>query len=253
MKLQKVVAVCGKGGVGKTVASGALVRIFAERGAHTLAVDADPAMGLSYILGLEADIKTLGNVREDLIKAARTNKDPDEVADSTDYLVLEALIETEKFSFLAMGRSLAKGCFCPVNSLLKDSVKKLARNYDVVLVDAEAGVEQINREVMAVVDSIVVLIDGSQRSLHSMELIRKIVEDLHMKAHVGVVMNRWKDGSDESIEQFSHLDIPLTAKIPDDEELHRNDALGKSIFDLPSDSPILESARRIADFVTEDR
>lgn len=244
MALGEVVAVCGKGGVGKTVASGTLVRVLAERGARVLAVDADPAMGLAYILGLQGDIRTLGNVREELIRSARTDKDPDGVAVSTDYLVLEALIETDIFSFLAMGRSLARGCFCPVNSLLKDSVRKLARSYDVVLVDAEAGVEQINREVMSAVDSVIVLIDGSRRSLHSMELIRQIMGDLDMKARMGVVLNRWKDGYD-----FSLPDVSLVGTIPEDEGLCRNDAQGRSVFDLSDDSPVLESARRIADFV----
>lgn len=252
MKLPKVVAVCGKGGVGKTVASGALVRIFIERGASILAVDADPAMGLAYILGLQADIKTLGNVREDLIKMARVNKDPDEVVDSTDYSLLEALIETESFSFLAMGRSLTRGCFCPVNSLLKLAVERLAKNYDVVLVDAEAGVEQINREVMSIVNSIIVLIDGSQRSLHSMELIRKIVGDLDINARMGVVMNRSRaSDSNEIIDQFAQLGILLAGVIPEDEGLRRSDTLGESIFNLPSDSTTLESVRRIADFVAE--
>ena len=76
---------CGKGGVGKTVVSGSLVRILSEKGHSVLAVDADPAMGLSFILGLQTNIKTLGNVREDLIEAARRRKSPDEVAESTEY------------------------------------------------------------------------------------------------------------------------------------------------------------------------
>lgn len=250
MVRQKVVAICGKGGVGKTVLSGALVRVLAERGVNILAVDADPAMGLSYILGLQADVKTLGNVREDLIRTARTNKDPEEVADATDYLLLEALIETEKFSFLAMGRSFSKGCFCPINSLLKESIRKLAGNYDVVLVDAEAGVEQINREVMSAMDSIVVIVDTSQRSLHSMGLIQEIAKDLGLEAEVGVVLNRCVNGeAGDAVKRVSTFGIPFWGMVPEDEGLRRNDATGKSIFDLPFDSPILESAKKVAGFL----
>ena len=102
MKKQSVIAVCGKGGVGKTVLSGILVRIMSEKGCNILAIDADPAMGLTYILGLDRNIKTLCNVKEDLIWTARSNKDPSEVASAVDYLVMETLIEAEKFSFLAM-------------------------------------------------------------------------------------------------------------------------------------------------------
>ena len=59
MKKKNVIAVCGKGGVGKTVTSGALVRTLAEMGQRVLAIDADPAMELSFILGLPTDIKTI--------------------------------------------------------------------------------------------------------------------------------------------------------------------------------------------------
>ena len=112
MKNKTVIAVCGKGGAGKTVLSGALVRVLGERSGSNsvLVVDADPAMGLSYLLGLPADVKALGNVRDELIAEARTTRNPDEIADMIDYLLLEALYETERFSFLAMGRSRARGC-----------------------------------------------------------------------------------------------------------------------------------------------
>jgi CO dehydrogenase maturation factor len=250
MKNARIVAVCGKGGVGKTVMSGVLVRVLSEEGARVLAVDADPAMGLSYFLGVPASIKTLGKVREDLISTARARRDPDEVAGATDYLLLEALRETEKFDFLAMGRSQTRGCFCPVNSLLKASIEKLAQNYDYVLVDAEAGVEQINREVMSDMDRIVVLVDGSQRSLRSMELIQQMAEDMHLKARVGVVMNRSKESDDNGLaKDMVPFKIPLWGVMREDEELRRNDAVGKSVFDLPPDSPVLQSARKAARFL----
>lgn len=247
MQKGRIIAVCGKGGVGKTVTSGALVRIIAEMGLKVLAIDADPAMGLSFMLGLEEDIKTLGSVRRDLIGTARSRQDPAAVADATDYLVLEALIETERFSFMAMGRSLAIGCFCPVNTLLKESVKKLAENFDCVVVDAEAGLEQINREVMAGVSHIATLIDGSQRSMHSLELIREITSQMKMAAGVGVVVNRWREHDRETIlKRVAATGLPIWGMVPENDVLRNNDALGKPIFDLDPESPVLTSARQIA-------
>jgi CO dehydrogenase maturation factor len=254
MKNKTVIAVCGKGGVGKTVLSGALVRVLGEGSGSNriLVVDADPAMGLSYLLRLPADIKALGNARDELIDRARTTGDSDEIVGMIDYLLLEALYETERFSFLAMGRSRSSGCFCPLNSLLKESIRKLAQNYDVVVVDAEAGLEQIKREVMSFVDKIVVLIDNSRRSEHTMEIITQMVADLKMKAQVGIVINRWRDSNEDVNRHLSTSKVPVWGVIPEDDQLLKNDAEGKSIFDLPADSPVLESASKVTEFLMSD-
>ena len=51
----KIIAVAGKGGVGKTSISAAFVRLLAETypDKRILAIDADPAVGLSTALGVE--------------------------------------------------------------------------------------------------------------------------------------------------------------------------------------------------------
>lgn len=254
MRNKTVIAVCGKGGAGKTVFSGALVRVVGEKNGNNsiLVVDADPAMGLSYLLGLPDDIKTLGNARDELIDRARTTRNPDEIVGMINYLLLEALYETERFSFLAMGRSRSKGCYCPLNSLLKESIRKLAQNYDVVVVDAEAGLEQIKREVMSFVDKIVVLIDNSRRSEHTMEIIMQMMADLNMKAQVGSVINRWRNFNEDVNKRLSTFEVPIWGVIPEDEQLLKNDAEGKSIFDLPANSPILESVSKVMEFLMSD-
>ncbi len=250
MKKGTIIAVCGKGGVGKTVTSGALVRTLSAMGHEVLAIDADPAMGLSFILGLKADIKTLASVRRDIIDQARTGNEPEEIADAMEYLVLESLIETGDFSFMAMGRSRTRGCFCPVNTLLRRSVKKMADNYDCVVVDAEAGLEQINREVLAGVSHIAAVIDGSCRSLHSLELIREMTSQMKMETAVGMVFNRFREQEHAPIlEQMAHTGIPVWGTVPEDDVLRNNDTLGKPIFDLAPDSPVLKSVRQMVHFL----
>ena len=54
----KVIAVSGKGGVGKTTLAAAMVRHLTEckPDARILAIDADPAVGLSTCLGIEVTL-----------------------------------------------------------------------------------------------------------------------------------------------------------------------------------------------------
>ncbi len=114
MKNPVIIAMCGKGGVGKTTTATLMVKAAAERGGlKVLAIDADPAIGLSYALGVDV-IKTVDNIRRDLIEKIQEDR-ADEKAGTLrmlDYELFDALVEAEGFSLLAIGRSEGEGCYC---------------------------------------------------------------------------------------------------------------------------------------------
>ncbi|HAQ52657.1 MAG TPA: cobyrinic acid a,c-diamide synthase, partial [Lachnospiraceae bacterium] len=64
-----VIALAGKGGVGKTSLSAAIVRILTEekKDKKILAIDADPAIGLSVALGVDV-AETLDDIRLQVAK-----------------------------------------------------------------------------------------------------------------------------------------------------------------------------------------
>ena len=64
-----VIAVSGKGGVGKTTLCGLLIQYLCESGKRpVLAVDADANANLNEVLGVEPEI-TLGELREEIERA----------------------------------------------------------------------------------------------------------------------------------------------------------------------------------------
>ena len=64
-----VIAVAGKGGVGKTTLCGMLIQYLCEQGkGPILAVDADANSNLNEVLGVEVET-TLGDVREEIAQA----------------------------------------------------------------------------------------------------------------------------------------------------------------------------------------
>jgi CO dehydrogenase maturation factor len=243
MSSATIIAACGKGGVGKSVFTAACTRMLSQKAARTLAVDADPAMGLSHLLGMGA-VPTLGGVRDRLITGAKESKTKEELAEAFEYMLAETLVETASFDFLAMGHSKFKGCFCPVNRLLRDSVEALVENYDVVLVDAEAGLEQVYREVMRHVGYLALLVDCSFRSISTAHELLKSAEELGMECRIGAIVNRF-DGGAHPGARLERAGIPLWGTIPEDEELKANDREGRSIFDLSENSPVIESVRKI--------
>lgn len=230
-RYKPVLAVCGKGGVGKTAVSSLLAAAMLEAGIKPLLlIDADPAGGLVSTIG-EKVSETLAGVRENLIRAAAEADDAAKakLADRLDYLVLEALLERQDYSVLAMGFAREKGCFCPANALLREAIDLLAGPFAAVIIDAEAGLEQIHRQVTRRVSKVVVVTDGSKRS----EEVASLIRDMVGKDMVCGVANRVS----ENVEQIFPQGIELIGSIPEDDMLRRFDADGRSLWDLPRDNP----------------
>jgi len=179
-KKTKTIALCGKGGVGKTSVSALMVKNLAERkDLKILAIDADPAVGLCTALGIQIK-KTVDDIRNDLINSIKKGKSQDKTAtlNMLDYELFEALTEYNNVGLLAIGRPESEGCFCRVNALLKDIIQDMAKNFDVVIIDGEAGVEQINRRVMKTVDHLITISDTSAKGLNVANTIKHLAETI---------------------------------------------------------------------------
>ena len=176
---KRMIAVCGKGGVGKTAFTAMLSIALLESGkaGKLLLIDADPALGLTNALGIKIE-KTMGQVREEIIHAAKAgNKtELEEMVGMVDYMLLEALVEEDNLALLAMGRSNSIGCFCSVNVVLREAMTALSQKFDTMVIDGEAGLEQINRQVMRELDYLIILTDTSARGLQTVALLHDMVE-----------------------------------------------------------------------------
>ena len=219
--------------------------MLAEDKVRILAIDADPAGGLQQLLGMGRDTATMGGVRDRLIQDAKSRKRKEEIAESFDYMLMESIVETPSFDFLAMGHSRFKGCFCPVNRMLRNAVETLAGNYDVVLIDAEAGLEQVYRDVMSRVDYLALLMDCSMRSVQTAEKLIEVAGNLGMDCRMGAVINRFDEEDSFSREALSKIGMESWGMIREDATLRRNDRQGKTIFELPADSPFKVDLEKI--------
>jgi CO dehydrogenase maturation factor len=247
---KRLIAVCGKGGTGKTALTAMMTRVLLDSSnpSRLLLIDADPAMGLPIALGIKVK-RTMGQVREEIIKTARgSDKEKKaKLAGMLDYMTLEALYETDSFSILAMGRTETLGCFCPVNNLLRDAIETLSRNFDTILIDGEAGVEQINRQVMRRVDTLIIVSDATSRGIQTAALLKKMVQDdqVIQCEKTGLVFNRVQ-GNEKLLKQAAQkIGLDVFGYIPQDESIAYHDLVGKSILKLPATSPGLIAVRHI--------
>ncbi|HEY8349872.1 MAG TPA: AAA family ATPase [Clostridia bacterium] len=239
-----IIAVVGKGGVGKTSISAAIVRLLIESypNKKILAIDADPAIGLSTALGVEV-ASTVDDIRKAFVDTAEAGKPETavELLGEARYRMFDALVENDSFSFLAIGRPEAAGCYCKVNSYLKEIINMIAGAFDYVVIDGEAGIEQVNRRVMEKVTHLILVSDASRKGLGVARTISKVASDLVMYDRSGLIINRVPD---MSVCDSLEFDMDLLACIPDDRLMTMNDIMGRTIFALPEGSEIVKGARK---------
>lgn len=245
--MSKIIALAGKGGVGKTTVAALIARYFSnKKDSLLLAVDADPNSNLGETLGLEIE-KTVGDIREDFMR------DPQGIPSGMDkmlyleMLVNQVLMEQEAFDLLVMGRQEGQGCYCMVNNILNRFTDELEKNYDYILVDNEAGMEHLSRRTSGKVDMLILVTDYALRGLRAVERINSMLGGLKLSVdHIGLVVNRAPDELGKAfMDEAKKIGIPILCTLPDDAALLEFDMERKSLLDLPDDSPAVIAVEKM--------
>ena len=250
MKTATSVAILGKGGVGKTALTTLLTKALVGNVGKLLVIDADPVVGLPPALGLKV-ARTMGDVRLEIIKKTRADskKAKLEVVNMLDYMIFECLVEADGFALLAMGKEEGPGCYCPVNDLLREALESLARSFDTIIIDGEAGAEQINRRVIGKVDIPLIVTDATLRGIQTAALLSEVIHKRQTRgfAHVELVLNRVREGQEDQLRQFAEQqNLEIAGLIPEDENIRSYDLTGKPLFSLEDNSPGVVAVREIA-------
>ncbi len=239
LKKPLVIAVAGKGGVGKTVITALLARTISKNYDYKmLLIDADPTHPhLSNMVKLIPK-KSLEKIRIDVIvKTLKKEKTAQNLAENIDFEIYNAIAESKEFSLFSIGQPEGPGCFCPSNALLKKVIESISQDFDIVLIDCEAGLEQINRMVIKSVDIILIITDISLRSIETAESIRKSAKKFTNYKKLGIIINKTRGNIDVIIEKLTKLHLPILGQIPEDQNIIKYDLLGNSIIDIPENAP----------------
>jgi CO dehydrogenase maturation factor len=254
MRQKLVVSVSGKGGVGKTTITTLLLRTLLHHTKHALlVVDADPVMNLPAMLNIDIETsvgEAASQLREDIDAgaiSAGTSKQ-----DRLEGEVYEALVEGEQFDFLAMGRTEGEGCYCFVNRVLTQILDTITSNYDVTLLDMDAGLEHFSRRTDRNVDVLIIVIDPSKMSFDAAVRIRDLAKEVHIKfKRIWVIANRFptsliKDASEDLERRLNDTSLELAGIVPADDQIAEFNLKGKSLLDLPDDHPAVKVVEGIA-------
>ena len=245
--MAKIIAIAGKGGVGKTTIASLIINSLSEKGV-VLAVDADPSANLNQALGLPIP-ETVGNIREQIDEKVRKGTFSAGVTkmDFLDMRVREALAESEKIDLLVMGRPEGPGCYCAVNNILRGIMDKLKDTYEYVVVDCEAGMEHISRQTTKDIDYLIIVSDPTLRSLNAAAGIHGLINEL--RSHPGkisLVINRLQKELPQKVnDQIDCLKIETVITIPEDKELYDLEIEGRPIIELSEASSLKNGVQEL--------
>ena len=249
-----VIAVAGKGGVGKTTLTGLIIQYLGEKSkGPILAVDADANSNLNEVLGVKVEA-TLGDVREEVARSEMAKDNPIPAgmtkADYMEFKFDDALVEDDDFDLLVMGRTQGKGCYCFVNGLLQAQLQRLEKNYPYIIVDNEAGMEHISRGVLPSMQTAILVSDCSRRGVQAVGRIAKLIEECDMHPRqIGLIINRAPGGvlNEGTKQEIENQGLHLLGVVPQDETVFDYDCEGKPTINLPEDSPVKKAIREIVD------
>lgn len=225
-----IIAVAGKGGVGKTTVVALLVEHLLRDSRPVLAIDADPNSNLNVLLGFEYK-ETISDIREEAKKFSSVSSSK---SDFFNMRLEEILAEGDGVDLLVIGRPEGPGCYCAVNNILREYLSKLGKNYKFVVIDNEAGMEHLSRRTANNIDRLLLISDttmvGVQSAINAFGAAKKA--GIKIK-EVSLIINKTKSDLDkEKLELVKNSGIDIAGYIPFQEGIERNSEAGKKLKDV---------------------
>lgn len=238
------IAITGKGGVGKTTVAALVVARLVARGCRpVLAVDADPNTCLDGALGVQVR-ETIGRIREEA-REVSNNKVSSGVTKQQllEMKIAESLVEAEDFDLIAMGRSEGPGCYCAANNILKAALTEIADNYPYLVLDNEAGLENLSRRLVTKVDALLIVADPSRRGIETLGRLWELSREMGLAYEkLVIVINRLRreempPGVEELRQRSGAANVLL---LPENEQVAAYNETGRSTRELPEGNPVVE-------------
>jgi len=181
------VAVCGKGGSGKTTAVALLTLAFKEAGGSVIVIDADESNpGLGRMLGVGGEPKPLSDLfGEGGLFSERAKFSMEDIPPGFVSVV-------DGVRFMEVGKILDpfQGCACSMAETARQIVEKLElKEGELLILDMEAGVESFGRGVERHADTILIVVEPSFESIAVAGRIAQMAQGMGI-GRVGAVLNK---------------------------------------------------------------
>jgi CO dehydrogenase maturation factor len=238
-----LIAISGKGGVGKTTISSLIIKqLVANNMTPVLAIDADPNSCLDAALGLKAE-KTVGSAREEVRQEAQNGLAGVSKQEMLQLKISESLVEAHGFDLISMGRPEGAGCYCYANNVLKSVIAQISDQYPYVVLDNEAGLENLSRRIVQKVNMLILVADPSNSGMETLKRLYTLANEMGIKYdRLLLIVNRLRSGSVlsriDEIKAFTKADEVVV--LEDDLEIASFAEKSQNFLELPDTNNVLK-------------
>ncbi len=254
--MRKIIAFAGKGGVGKTTNLALFLKYLLETKDNLkdiLVIDSDPDANVADVIGKEISFgETIGGKMTVLKEKIQRRQLPLDVPKNQiiEGDVYRCLIEMDRFDLLEMGRQEGEGCYCYINSVLKNCIDTLSKNYDITLLDSPAGLEHFARKTGRDVTDLVIVTDPSKMGIHTMKRILEISDEVELKfENIWILGNRFPENLREilkkEVENLNKDNVKLLGFISNNNEIGELNLTGGNLLKLSENNQSYQEAKQI--------
>lgn len=223
---EAIVITSGKGGVGKTTTTANLGTALALQEKKVCLIDTDIGLrNLDVVMGLENRIiYDLVDVVEERCKTH------------------QALVKDKRFNdllyLLPAAQTTDKSAVTPEQ--MKKLVDELKQDYDYILIDCPAGIEQGYKNAVAGADRAIVVTTPEKSSVRDADRVIGLLEKEEGMAPPKLIVNRIrnhmvKEGDMLDVDEVaSHLSIELIGIVADDDEVIKSSHNGEPVAHNPN-------------------
>jgi len=244
LKMGKINVITGRGGTGKSTFTTFFARYIHAK--PLLLIDLDPDGSLAKMLGVDLEKKGIWTVSDALYEVIGKGKDTKDVPGLLKRKIEEGSIiyRDQKFDLITLGTKLAPGCYCLPDEMMKETIRNINKNYEMVIVDSPAGLEHLNRKVTPEINDLFVVLDPSEKSAKHIERIKYVTRGVKISYKNFYLVGNYRF-TDEVEAYLLRTGEKYLGRIAYDPLVREHNLKGESLFKIPEDSPSSFSVKKI--------